>query len=311
MARPLPTKVFAPGLLDVDGVLRSAVVGRSHLAGYYSCPATGPLKYVSDLNNSVIDVYAGKFAGQAPCGQITSALLQPYGIYVKGSTHDLYVANSNGNNVLVFHRGQTAPYNVYTDPTGQTVADVTVAADGTVIASNLYLANGSEVPSISTWIGGPNGGTFVGNFPMPNSQIGLYITARRNGTTYYDDTERTGKRVLWSVSCPTGKCGTPTQVAISAQGPFGLGVDGTGDILLNDGQTGTADTFELPNPSPSIFPLGSYPYAMAINPLNHHWFAADPMDDDAAEYSYPSGDLIGTVSPTSGGLFGAGIAVDP
>src|SRR5450631_2334170 len=74
------------------------------IASYYSCPATGAIKYMSDFRTQTINVYAGKFAGQPPCGQITSGINGPQGLYVKTSTHDLYVANSEGFNVLVFHR---------------------------------------------------------------------------------------------------------------------------------------------------------------------------------------------------------------
>ena len=149
--------------------------------GFYVCPATGPIKYVSDYNNNVINVYAGRFAGQAPCGQITSGLFGPWGLFVKPVSHDLYVANDLNHNIVVFHRGQTTAYNTFTDPSFQDPVDVTVAKDGTIIATNLlrphfFPATGS----ISTWIEGPNGGKFVGNFPMATGQKGQFVTIQRN-----------------------------------------------------------------------------------------------------------------------------------
>jgi hypothetical protein len=283
-----------------------------HFKTFYACPAKGSIKYVSDFNASVIDVFVGKFAGQAPCGQITSGLVNPIGLYVKAGTHDLYVANTMGFNVLVFHRGQTTPYNTYTDPSVQQVGDVTVAKDGTVIAVNVQQKpNGFEKGSISTWIGGPNGGTFVGNFPLAHHSYGRNITVRKNGTVYYDDVDaKTGKGALWSLSCPAGACGAQTHVAgVSFNLPSGLVFDAEGDLLVNDSGTSTAETFELPNPNPKTFPLIGRPLGMAINELEHHWYVTDPVDNDASEYSYPSGKLIGTVSGTSGAKFG--IAVDP
>jgi hypothetical protein len=193
--------------------------------------------------------------------------------------------------------------------------DVTVAKDGTVIASNLIQPNGNENGSISTWIGGANGGTFVGNFPMTNDSEGLFLTVQKNGTVYYNDIDTaSGKGVLWSVSCPAGACGTETQVAgVTFTFPFGMGSDDTQDLLVNDLNAaggGFADTFELPNPTPNTFPLLGVPVGMAINPLDHHWFVADAMDDDAAEYAYPGGALIGTVPGNAGGDL-VGIALDP
>jgi DNA-binding beta-propeller fold protein YncE len=282
-----------------------------HHAGYYSCPATGSIAYVSDSNNSVINVYAGKFAGQTPCAQLTSNLLYPGGLFVDAVTHDLYVANRH--NVRVFHRGQLTPFNTYTDPTSrQKLLDVTMASDGTIIASNVKEVSGPEKGSLSTWRSGPDGGTFVGNFPMTNDYEGMYVTAQRNGPIYYTDLDKTtGRGALWHVSCPAGACGTEMQVsAVSFQFPGGMVFDSTGDLLVTEESGGTADTFELPNPSPAKFQLQGYPMGMAISARDRHWFVADSDNNDAAEYAYPSGVLVGTVPGNANGYV-VGIAVDP
>jgi len=282
-----------------------------HFASFNTCPATGPIVYVSDGTNSVINIYTGKFAGQAPCGQIASSILDiPYGLYVKTSTHDLYVANASS--VLVFHRGKMAPYNEYTDPSGQVPNDVTVAKDGTIIAANLGQFGGPEAGSISTWIAGSNGGTFVGNFPMTNDIQGGFITVQKSGKVYFDDQDSTTRHgAIWSLSCPAGACGTQTQLAgVSLGQPGGLGSDNAEDLLATDSEPGNADTFELPNPNPKSFPLNGIVFGMAMNQRDTHWLVADAMNNDAAEYSYPDGQLIGTVP---GNAFGNmdGIAIDP
>jgi len=298
---------FSPfGLLNING-------DGHQLKSFYACPATGSLKYVSDYHNNVIEVYAGEFAGQAPCGQITSGISNPEGLFVKTATHDLYVANDSAHDIVVFHRGQLAAYNTYTDPTGQLTIDVTVANDGTVIASNVVQVNGGELGSISTWRGGPNGGTFVGNFAMTNDINGAFITVTKNGTVYFDDVYDPSKDygAVWSLSCPAGACDAQTQVAgLSLMFPGGLASDATGDLLVNDSNAATADTFELPNPMPRTFRLAGKPLGMAINERDHHWFVADINNQDAAEYLYPSGKLVGTVPCCAGGL-AFGIAVDP
>jgi hypothetical protein len=232
-------------------------------------------------------------------------------LYVKTTTHDLYVANEGGFNILVFHRGQMTPYNTYTDPTIQYPVGVTVAKDGTVIASNIIQPNNAEAGSISTWIEGPNGGTFVGNFPMTNDVQGLFITVQKNGTVYYNDFDATTHAgALWSLTCPAGACGSQTQVASPAGLTGGLGSDATDDLLGNDVDKATADTFELPNPIPSTFPLAGLPIGMALNKLDHHWFIADAANNNAGEYLYPGGKLLGTVPGNAGGN-PIGVAVDP
>jgi hypothetical protein len=174
----------------------------AHLQSFFACPARVSLKYVSDYNNNVVDVFAGKLAGQAPCGVLTSKLNSPWGLWVKPDTHDLYVANDGGKNILVFHRGQTKPYNTFTDPSVQDPVDVVVADDGTVIASNFLEANQLEDGSISTWIGGPNGGTFVGNFAMESGSKGQFVTIRKDGVVFFDRFDgQTSIGSLWFVSC--------------------------------------------------------------------------------------------------------------
>jgi DNA-binding beta-propeller fold protein YncE len=290
-----------------------------NFASFDHCPATGLLKYVSDFGFHLIYIYSGKFHGQAPCGQIKAKLNGQYGVYVNPATHDLFVANTQQGNILVFHRGQLTPYNTYTDPTPGTEypIDVAVAPDGTIIASNEIQPVGPAAGSLSTWLPGPNGGTFVGNFVMMNDIQGGFLTIQSNGTVYFDDLDSTtDKGALWSVSCPAGACGVQTQIAgVTLLFPGGLGSDLNDDVLAVSsdlrGQNATADTFALPNPVPVTFHLAGEPFGMAINKLDHHWFVADDINNNAAEYAYPGGALIGTVPPGVPGGQLVGIAIDP
>jgi len=275
-----------------------------------ACPATGAIEYVSGISNGAINVYAGQFAGQAPCGQITDGLIAPFGLFVQTSTHDLYVADFGGASVQVYHRGQTTPYNTYRDPSVQDVVDVAVAPDGTVLATNFHKRDRTERGSISTWIGGPNGGTFVGNFPMQHSNDGYDVTVRSNGIVYFSYRTRNSRGELWKMRCPAGACGNQTQVAgVLFEFPGGMQFDTSDDLIAAD-QAGLADTFELPNPSPKTFAIAGQPVDMALSGSDHHLFIADALNHDAAEYTYPGGKLLGTVpgSPLGGP---AGIAVDP
>jgi hypothetical protein len=309
------TSSVAPIASSPQSSIRTPIGGGlfgAQVKSFFACPATGPLKYVSDYNNNVVQVFAGKFAGQAPCGQITSKLNSPWGLWVKPDTHDLYVANDGAKNILVFHRGATKPYNTYTDPSVQDPVDVVVANDGTVIATNFLEANLNEDGSISTWKGGPNGGTFIGNFAMTSGSKGQFVTIRNDGVVYFDRFDgQTSIGSLWFVSCPAGACGAQTQVkGVTLAGPGGLAFDSTGDLRAVEGSTGLADSFELPFTHPRTFPLMGYPTGMAINEVEHHWFVADGINDQAEEFAYPSGALIGIVAANPGGAT-VGIAVDP
>jgi hypothetical protein len=296
------------------GALTDNLGSKHAVIGHDNCPSSGPLEYVSDYTYDLVDIYAGKFAGQPPCGQITAGITFPLGIFVKPDTHDLYVCNGviGVFNILVFRRGQITPYNGYTDPFGNIISDVTVADDGTVIASNAFQAEHSGKGSISTWIASPTGGTFIGNFAMKNLGEGSGITVQKNGLVYYEELDSNREVTVWSVSCPAGVCGTQSQVAAGAlvgNGFAGIKSDAAGDILINDFVALTADTFELPNRTPKTFPLTGSPSGLAIDEHDHHWFISDPINDDAAEYLYPSGVLVGTVTDNPRGEM-VDIAVD-
>jgi hypothetical protein len=281
---------------------------------FYSCPARGSIIYVSDEANRVIDVYAGKLRGQRPCGAIGIGHLNlPNGLFVDTATHDLYVANSYDFDIVVFHRGKTTAYDTYTDASGQVPLGVALLPDGTVIASNESQYGGPEAGSLSTWIKGPNGGTFVGNFPMTNDTKGGFVALKAGSTVYFNDLDsNTNLGAVWKVSCPAGSCGAQKQLpGVSLQSLGGLAFDRTGDLLAIDPDAFTADTFELPNPKPKTFSLvAGAAVGMTINPTNNHVFVADPDVNNAAEYLYPRGTLVGTVPGNQGG-FPTGIAIDP
>jgi hypothetical protein len=283
----------------------------------YACPSTGPIEYVSDALNthSVINVYAGKFAGQAPCGQITSGLDSPNGLFVQAGTHDLYVANMFGTSaVQVFHRGQTTPYDTYTNPRPPGVpVDVAVAKDGTVVETYSTNKRDHIFGFLSTWIGGPNGGTFVGKFAMKRDEIGSFVTVKENGNVNFDTVGYRGPGRLWSVSCPAGACGAQTEVTgVSFNLPEGMATDSSGDLLVADVRPSAAERFELPDPTPTSILLANTrtPMGIAISAPDHRLFVVDYLNNDASEYSYPDGALIGSVSGNAGGLY-VGIAVDP
>jgi hypothetical protein len=311
---------IAPTPVTPEAAGHGISVQPRHLSGYYSCPKNGAIEYVSDSYNNVINIYVGKFAGQNACGQIVGGGLNwPYGLYVDLATHDLYVANLEGHNVLVYHKGQTAPYNTYTDPNSeQLVLTVALAKDGTVIATNSQSVSPPENGSFSTWKGGPNGGTFVGNFPMTNDQRGLKFTIQRNGTIFYlqvNDQNHGNLMTLWKVLCPAGVCGLEKQVPnVSFYNPDGILFDDTGDLLVGD--SSTVDTFELPNPQPSTYSMPTQVNGMALDTLHQHFFniswacAGSSCTFAPSEYTYPSFAPIGTAKGNSGGGMFA-IAVDP
>ena len=147
---------------------------------------------------------------------------------------------------------------------------------------------------------------------MPGYPEGVCITARKDGKIYFDTYGYPSGTGVWSVSCPAGVCGAQTQVqGISLVAPWGMRFDAEDDLVVIDTATQTANTFELPNPIPSIMHLASpIRGAMAINQTDHHLYVTDDYKRNATEYQYPSGNVLGIeLVPYNGAPLG--VAVDP
>jgi hypothetical protein len=299
---PVPAAVGPLGMLRTHPNM-----GRKHFNSFYSCPASGQIEYLSDYYNDVIDIYAGNFNGQAPCGTITSAntLGAPQGLFVDGSTHDLYVADTGNYEIEVFHRGQTTWYKAYADLSNglQGPVDVTVAADNTVIATNIYGFT-TTVGSISTW--NKTTGTLIGNFPNPLGFFDYFLTVQKNGTVYFDD--NSGK--IYSGSCPLGACGTFTPTGAKVAFPGGIRSADGEDLVVQDQTRNIETTYET-------FPHGHVCYLESsdaigfdINKSQKHYFFTD-ANVGAVEVKYPNCTyVVGTVAGNPGGA-AIGVAVDP
>jgi len=273
--------------------------------GFMACPATGNIEYISDFNNSVINIYAGKFHGQAACGQLTSAngLLNPQGMFVD-EAHHMYVADTGNGNVLEFARGGTTAIATFVDTANgnsEFPVDVTIAKDKTVIATNIFAPN-TGIGSISTWLAN---GTFVGNFVNPNSAADYFITTDNANHIFWNDNTLT----LYTGSCPAGACG-----AFSSTGATGFnfpgGVrEGPGqDVVLQDQSAsggGAQLTYESfpggPAQQCTVAPNDDA-VAFDLNEKKTHYFYADATANVGGEVHYPSCAAIGTVPGTSGGL---------
>jgi len=276
----------------------------SKKVGFNACPATGALEYISDFNNSTISIYKGKFASQAPCGMLTGSngLLNPQGMFVD-EKHNLWVADTGNGNVLEFKRGGTSAITTLVDTTGgnsEFPVDVTIAKDGTVIASNIFAPN-TGIGSISTWVGT----TLIGNFTNPNSAFDYFVTVQKNGTVYMDDNTLT----VYGFSCPAGVCTAQTSVgATGFNFPGGLrSGPGEDPILQDQSATGggaqlTYESFPGGPAQQCTVSAGADTVAFDLNEKRNHYFAADATNNRGVEVKYPTCAAIGTVAGGSGGL---------
>jgi len=303
---------------DHANIVGSFAMGRNLKAGYHgasysTCPSTGLLVYVSDQNDSTINIFSGDLAGQAPCGILTN--LNASGLMVKSGT--LYVThNPPAPNIRAYHRGDTTPFRFYSDRTcgDEVPSGVTVSDDGYVLASNFF-GHDCSSGSISVWK--KSTGVFVVNYPNADGRPIVALTVQKDGTVYFDD----DTPVLWVGKCVKGECGSFTNTGAIFQTPGGIrSVDGEHVVL--DDPTGSGGGRALTYAPPSFgSPAGSCsfgghaPISIDLNFTQHHIFVTDPNRGVVSEFKYPAGGghghpcvLIGTVS-TSGGD-PEGIAVD-
>jgi hypothetical protein len=295
---------FAPKPSTPQNAERSLTGG--HIASFNSCPDSSAIVYISDDNNNVINIYTAPFAGQSPCGSLTGLDI-PEGLFVD-TNHDLYVANFLGDDILVFRRGSTSYYNTYFDNLYNYVMDVTKAPDGTVIAANFQNQNSGFTGSLSTWLSGPKGGTFVGNFLNAQYVDSYFVAAQQNGTVYFNT-----QSAIYTTRCPLGKCSAFRSTGASLSNPpGGLRSDnGDGLVAVDQGlsQLNTYKTYST-SPEPiSRCSIGSYPIGIDFDESQHNIFVADSGSNEGIEYTYPGCALVGTVPGSSRGR-PVGVAYD-
>ncbi|MGA2761092.1 MAG: hypothetical protein ABSF08_12340, partial [Candidatus Cybelea sp.] len=94
-----------------------------------------PLTFVSDAADGVVDIYPQAGKNQKSIGQITG-LTQPQGI-TTDKNGDLYVANTNSSNVLVYAPPYTGAPKMTIGDSGEFPADVAVSDAGVVAIMNI------------------------------------------------------------------------------------------------------------------------------------------------------------------------------
>ncbi len=123
-----------------NSLLPPNVVRISHAAvktaSFFDPKAAGKaLLFVSDAANGVVDIYPQSGKNPKMVGQITG-LAQPQGLTTDASGN-LYVANTNASNVLVYAPPYTgAPTLTIADP-GEYPADVAVSSAGMIAVTNI------------------------------------------------------------------------------------------------------------------------------------------------------------------------------
>jgi hypothetical protein len=79
-------------------------------------PPPNPLLYVSDYSGNFVNIYSANGSAQTPIGQITG-FNEPQGLWVD-INQNLWVVNTNTEQIIGFHRGAASPFKTFNDTSG-------------------------------------------------------------------------------------------------------------------------------------------------------------------------------------------------
>jgi hypothetical protein len=271
-------------------------IGTQSRNGRAIAPAaqSNALMYLAVGNTISIYDQAGK--NQSPIGSLTNGLDGPSGIYVDGND-DLYVANASSGNVVVFHKGDSAPYKTLTGIGPGNNNDVTTDENGTVYAvqgqsKTIYVfANGSKSPTSTLTARGEadevatdsKGDLFVQSY---NRKVEEFVAHHSHSKTLSFGTYSSGGLAVDAnndlIVCDGGGddgfsggvsvyappyTGQPTLQTSLFNGIFGCAVNrATGNVwAATHGNVGFGEEFNLQLKEKDLIALGnSYPGGIAV-----------------------------------------------
>ncbi len=270
--------------------------------------------YVSDILDSVVDLYQADAPNPSPIGELRTDISVPAGMAIDGA-HRLYVANNAAkpitahvkglpSEVPVFPAGSGSPSRVYFHGIDHPT-DVAVGSDGTLYVDDFgdgavaEYPKGSKTPTLQ--FKAPAGVAFALALDGSND---LYVSCVNSNAIY---------------EFPPGSTqGTNLGLVLGGE-PHGMAFDAAGDLVVavsmapNSGSV--IDVFPPGKTRPSKQFTGTFqPFMIAFDRAKQHLYVADfgsgNHDGGVFEFAYPSGTLV--TEYTHGGASGAyGVAVNP
>jgi hypothetical protein len=282
--------------------------GRRDTHGWMTPDAKKPGDiYVADARCSCIMVYNLRArADRKPVGEIAGgALVFPQGLSTdrKGN---LWVANYNGGNVLLYPPGATAPSKTLEDP-GFCSGGVVVGRDGTVYVANLFVCPGSSGSgNVAIYANGATAPTRVLTEPSFEEVYGLAVDRSRDiFLTNYVDTG-SGSSVAGEFKAGPHGSYAYTQLVSGPGSLFaGIALDRSGNLLVSSAFFPTTPGINVYSP-PGWSLTNQFGHAnawLSSVALSHDGtkaFVADLEDDGGPpavyEYAYPSGTQLSVIT---------------
>jgi hypothetical protein len=208
--------------------------------------------YVADYGRSDIEIYAQGAANPTPCGEITTGISYPEGIYVN-KKGELFVANYIGSTITEYPRGKKKP--TITIDTSAPAYDVFVGGDGTLYAAEPATGSVVEYPANSTaskLTVTVNGGDYG---VATDNKNNLYVS-------YLSNVDGLSHVEKFSPGATTG-----TDMGFTVPFAGELKLDKKNDIIIGDRNDQLIDIFPpgATTPSRSFSTPGGRPVYLALN----------------------------------------------
>ncbi|MGA8795672.1 MAG: hypothetical protein WB526_01225 [Candidatus Cybelea sp.] len=277
-----------------------------------------PLIFVSDAADGVIDIYPQSGKNQKMVGQITG-LTQPQGI-TTDKKGDLYVANTNSSNVLMYAPPYTgAPKMTFSD-THEFPADVAVSSAGVVAITNICDAPKCRLNTgnVVFYAAGSTKSCATVSYSGSNFTRVMFGEFDSTGVLYIDGMNG-GYQTSFGIV--TGGCSATSITNIvpvyTVSFPGGIQIDKAGNIAFCDQINQVVDTFAPPVSNAFGSPVSTTPLTGSTSPLGiailasgTNLYAADPGGSGLAEeYKYTAGGAAENTIAVGGQPIG--IAVTP
>jgi hypothetical protein len=234
-----------------------------------------PLIFVSDAADGVVDIYTQAGKGKKLAGQITG-LTEPQGM-TTDTSGNLYVANTNSSNVLVYAPPYTgSPTMTITDP-GEYPVDVAVSSTGILAVTNICSAPTCPLSSGSVSMYAQGSTTSCANVSdsVFNFAQVMFATFNDKGDLYIDGLN-SGYQT--SFGLVTGGCQatsiTYLNYIYTVAFPGGIQIDTEGRIGFVDPVREQVDTFTPPAGGSFGDPVALTPLTGATTPLGYALLAS-------------------------------------
>ncbi|HEY3676352.1 MAG TPA: hypothetical protein VGK84_10220 [Candidatus Tumulicola sp.] len=235
--------------------------------------------YSSSYGNSTV-VYYDKGTGpnNPVAGTLTGTFESPEDMAVDASGN-LYVANGNAQNVLVYPAGATSPGTTLSAPDGFP-DDVAVAPNGTVYAANLWGMAGNP-GTIEVYKKGTTSPTSVLRDQGFSEVMGVALDRRGNVFVSYNQNHETFGAV------EEFRNGSPVATKISVGTAGGIGFDPYGHMLLIDRKSSTLNVYDAGSTKPKYkLALPGSPIYFKIGPNKKMLYVANLTQGEIDAYDY-------------------------